>query len=154
MFLRNVSVHKIYTAPHPRRRHSSDLILASFAAFVWQQTSGKCNGQCTYRRFCSHPERNSLNIYRSEKCFRQKFQKELIHAINSQYAFSHKAYSFLYNWNKGSDKPTIVMLCVHFRTCIFNQAYLSNPKEHYRIFKRHFLPPELIGRKVDCRAYG
>jgi hypothetical protein len=23
MFLRNVGLHKIYTAPHPRRRHSS-----------------------------------------------------------------------------------------------------------------------------------
>jgi hypothetical protein len=30
MFLRNVGLYNIYTAPHPRRRHSSNVVIVLF----------------------------------------------------------------------------------------------------------------------------
>jgi hypothetical protein len=46
-FIRNVGSHKIYTAPHPRRRHSSDVrVYCSFHVYIDAQCSN-CRAQIT-----------------------------------------------------------------------------------------------------------
>jgi hypothetical protein len=36
----------------------------------------------TYMRFCTHLERNSLNIYQREICFKQKLQLKMKHFMS------------------------------------------------------------------------
>jgi hypothetical protein len=67
-------------------------------------------------RICSHPERNSLNMYQSEICFEQKLERSLKHIFYIQYNFSVMLRFFEVVKKEGSKRGRIVMLWPHFVT--------------------------------------
>lgn len=49
-------------------------------------------------RFCSHPKRNSLSIYRSEKCFELKLWVKIVYTLISTQFLSHAVFYIITKW--------------------------------------------------------